>query len=303
MEVLVEVHSHFEDQIAIAAQVDRVYDFALPPLVLHALYSGDVAALARWFDVRPTNAVTVLDTHDGIGIIDVGPGADDTGAIRAGLLSPDQIGALVEGIHHRTTGESQLATGAAASNLDLYQVNSTFYDALGRDDHAYLLARALQLFVPGVPQVYYVGALAGENDVDLLRSTGVGRDINRHRFTAQEVAERSQRPVVRSLLQLCRLRSSLPAFDGEFSFEARGSGLVLAWRTTPECHGVSSFARLEADVRSARTRLTWGTDDDAFEVHDLLNPWWLDTDAVGRTGATSDPAGMVSSEPGGASAA
>ena len=54
----------------------------------------------------------------------------------------------------------RLATGAAAANVDLYQVNCTFYDALGRDDDRYLLARALQFWTPGIPQVYYVGLLA-----------------------------------------------------------------------------------------------------------------------------------------------
>src|SRR5688572_15657333 len=59
LEVLVEVHGHYQEQIAIAAQVDWVYDFALPPLVLHALYTRDTTRLARWLDLRPRNAVTV----------------------------------------------------------------------------------------------------------------------------------------------------------------------------------------------------------------------------------------------------
>ncbi|HWS56935.1 MAG TPA: alpha-amylase family glycosyl hydrolase, partial [Actinotalea sp.] len=67
LDVLVEVHSHYQRQIEIGATVDRVYDFALPPLVLHAAFTGDHAPLARWLAIRPTNAVTVLDTHDGIG--------------------------------------------------------------------------------------------------------------------------------------------------------------------------------------------------------------------------------------------
>nr|UVY99314.1 sucrose phosphorylase [Agrobacterium fabrum] len=54
-----------------------------------------------------------------------------------------------------------MATGTAASNLDLYQVNCTYYDALGRNDDDYLIARAIQFFAPGIPQVYYVGLLGG----------------------------------------------------------------------------------------------------------------------------------------------
>ena len=92
--------------------------------------------------VRPGNAVTVLDTHDGIGIIDVGPDGHDQS--RPGLLTPAQTDQLVTTIHDNSGGTSRLATGTAASNVDLYQVNCTFYDALGADDHRYLLARALQ---------------------------------------------------------------------------------------------------------------------------------------------------------------
>ena len=67
-----EIHSHYLEQIEIATQVDWVYDFALPPLVLHALYTGDARRLKEWLEMSPRNAITVLDTHDGIGVIDVG---------------------------------------------------------------------------------------------------------------------------------------------------------------------------------------------------------------------------------------
>ena len=50
-----------------------------------------------------------------------------------------------------------------------------------------------------MPQVYYVGLLAGENDMALLRRTGVGRDINRHRYDAAEVDLALSKPVVRDL--------------------------------------------------------------------------------------------------------
>ena len=138
--VLVEVHGHHGEQIEIAREVDLVYDFALPPLVLHALTAADLAPLAHWIDLRPRNSITVLDTHDGIGVIDVG--TSDTRPGEPGLLEPAQIDALVERMHANSGGGSRLATGAAASNLDLYQVNCTFYDALGGDDVRYVLARA-----------------------------------------------------------------------------------------------------------------------------------------------------------------
>jgi sucrose phosphorylase len=232
IEVLVEIHAYYQRQIEIARKVDWVYDFALPPLVLHALFFKTAAPLKRWIAQRPNNALTVLDTHDGIGIIDIGADATDREG-RPGLVPPAELDALVERIHANSQGASRKATGAAASNLDLYQVNCTFYDALARNNSAYLLARAIQFFMPGVPQVYYVGLLAGENDMALLQKTGVGRDINRQYFSATDVARAVHQPVVQKLMDLIRLRNQHPAFAGQFSLAGSASedrSLVMRWQ-------------------------------------------------------------------------
>ena len=226
--ILVEVHGHHRQQIEIAATVDYVYDFALPPLVLHALTAADLEPLAHWLDIRPQNTVTVLDTHDGIGIVDVG--VSDLRPGEPGLLTADQIDALVERIHTNSGGTSRTATGAAASNLDLYQVNCTLYDALARDDRRHLLARLLQLFVPGIPQVYYVGLLAEGNDLDLLAATGVGRDVNRHHFTPSQAQAALARPVVAATVAALRLRRRHPAFSGTFTWDVRGTEGEMRWR-------------------------------------------------------------------------
>jgi sucrose phosphorylase len=249
IEVLVEIHSHYQRQIEIASRVDWVYDFALPPLVLHAFTFHTAAPLKRWIGLRPHNALTVLDTHDGIGIIDIGADATDREG-RPGLVPPAELDALVERIHANSRGQSRQATGAAASNLDLYQVNCTFYDALARDDTAYLLARAIQFFLPGVPQVYYVGLLAGENDMDLLARSGVGRDINRHHYSPGEIEARLQQPVVARLLALIRLRNEHPAFGGTFSLQASVDS-VLHLRWVQDEH----WAELLVDLRDLSHRL------------------------------------------------
>jgi sucrose phosphorylase len=242
IEALVEIHSHYLQQIEIAKRVDRVYDFALPPLVLHALFKGDSRYLKEWLAISPRNAVTVLDTHDGIGVIDVGADAADPKA-RPGLLNPDDIDDLVEAIHIRSNGESRAATGAAASNLDLYQVNCTFYDALGRRDDEYLIARAIQFFAPGIPQVYYVGLLAGTNDMELLQRSGVGRDINRHHYTPDEVRSAAETPLAQALFDLIRFRNSHAAFNGEFTVEeSSDKALSLIWKNG------SDWARLLVDL-------------------------------------------------------
>lgn len=229
MEVLVEIHAHYLTQVAIAKKADWVYDFALPPLVLHTLIAKDSAPLQAWFAIAPRNAITVLDTHDGIGIIDVAAEK----SVGPGLLSDVQVDALVNAIHRNSREQSRQATGAAAANVDLYQVNCTFYDALGRDEHQYLLARLIQCFSPGVPQIYYVGLLAGENDMALLSETNVGRDINRHYYDEQQIVAALQTPVVKHLIGLIQFRNQHPAFqDGAFHLAPTGADtLSLRWQT------------------------------------------------------------------------
>lgn len=230
LEVLVEVHSHYLKQVEIARSVDRVYDFALPPLMLHAIFNKTARYLKEWLAISPRNAVTVLDTHDGIGIIDIGAAVDSDGTLLPGLLPPPELQQLVETIHEKSGGQSRYASGHAASNLDLYQVNCTYYDALGRSDHDYLVARAVQLFAPGIPQVYYVGLLAGSNDMDLLAATAVGRDINRHYYNLDEVQAALERPVVQKLLRLIQFRNTHSAFQGNFSLiPTDDSYLIIRW--------------------------------------------------------------------------
>jgi sucrose phosphorylase len=244
MRVLVEIHTHYQDQIEIAKQVDWVYDFALPPLVLHTLYTHNAAHLKHWLTISPRNCVTVLDTHDGIGVIDVGPDRRGAGTT-PGLLTSEEIDNLVETIHARSNGESRQATGAAANNLDLYQVNCAYYDALGGCDEEYLIARALQFFAPGIPQVYYVGLLAGTNDLELLRRTGVGRDINRHYYSRQEIDSELTRPVVQALFDLMRFRNLHPAFEGEFHLLPSADDQIhIEWRNS------GRWARLEVDLNT-----------------------------------------------------
>ena len=252
MDVLVEVHAHYQAQIDVARQVDWVYDFALPPLVLHTLYTRDVSRLMHWLEIRPRNAVTVLDTHDGIGVRDVD---GDRRRKAPGLLDRQHIDSLIETIHERSGGQSRHASGSAASNVDTSQINCTFYDALGQRDGEYLIARAIQCFVPGVPQVYYVGLLAGANDVELLQRTGVGRDINRHYYAASELDAQVKRPVVQSLLALLRLRNAHPAFQGTFHSAAPAADrMTLVWTQG------SALARLEVNLTDMHAVITCSPD-------------------------------------------
>lgn len=261
MRVLVEIHSHYRTQVEIAGKVDLVYDFALPPLVLHAIHRRDARPLQRWLTVRPSNCVTVLDTHDGIGVIDVAPANGEPG-----LLEADDIDRLVEAIHTASGDQSRQATGAAASNVDLYQVNCAWFDALGGDDRAHLLARMIQLFVPGVPQVYYAGLLAAHNDMELLQRTGVGRDINRPYYDGRRRRAALDRPVVKDTLRLLRWRTAEDQlFGGDFELLASDPDrLALCWSCRG--HRLEAFFdladrsfRIELDGRSASTMQDLGS--------------------------------------------
>lgn len=222
--VLTEIHSHYQTQIDIAKHTDYVYDFVLPPLLIFCLEKGDSYPLIQWLKIRPNNSITVLDTHDGIGVMDLG-------AVREqpGFLSEEDIDFLVEAMHANTNGTSRLATGEAASNLDIYQINSTYFDAIGRDPKRYMMTRAIQFFCPGIPQVYYMGWLALPNDLNLLKETGVGRDINRSYLTAEQILEASQKELVQDLMKLIKFRNNHPAFEGDFSYEESEHLLIMQW--------------------------------------------------------------------------
>lgn len=225
LSVLVEVHAHFSQQLAIAPIADWVYDFALAPLLLHSLGTGTVDRLARWLEIRPANAVVVLDTHDGIGIIDAGPIGD-----REGLLSHDEMAAIFARAESATHGHSAIASVVPMWFTLPHQINATFLSALGGDETAYVLARAVQHFLPGRPQVYYVGLFGGLDDTELFARTLNGRDVNRHIYSADEVQQALESGVTRAQLGLVRLRSAHPAFAGDFSWSTLDPDqLELRW--------------------------------------------------------------------------
>lgn len=82
-----------------------------------------------------------------------------------------------------------------------------------------LKRKSNSILCPGIPQVYYVGLLAGENDVKNVTSTGEGREINRHNFTLEEIDKAYSQEVVQRLLKLIDFRNDYPAFDGDFTVE------------------------------------------------------------------------------------
>ncbi len=234
--LLPEIHEHYTMQKKIAAKDYYVYDFALPMLLIHGLYYGQSKYLKHWLEICPRKQFTTLDTHDGIGVVDV-----------KDLLPDQEIQRTKEDIFRYGANVKKIYNTAAYNNLDIYQVNCSYYSALGDDDDAYLLARAVQMFAPGIPQVYYVGLLAGKNDLKLLEETKVGRNINRHYYSLEEIEQETKRPVVKKLLELMQFRNDHPAFDGEFILEDCGDNELVILRK----NGMH-FARLRADFETKK---------------------------------------------------
>lgn len=217
-EILPEIHEHYTIPMKIAEKGFWIYDFALPVLTLHALYNHTGKYLKHWLKQCPMKQFTTLDTHDGIGIVDV-----------KDLLPDAEIEVVKKQMYSQGANVKKIYNSEAYNNLDIYQVNTTYYSALGNNDDAYLLARAIQFFAPGIPQVYYVGMLAGVNDIELMEHTKNGRDINRHYYSLEEVEREQNRPIVQKLKELMILRNTHPAFslDGTIEIDAEDDMLTI----------------------------------------------------------------------------
>lgn len=210
--ILPEIHEHYTMPMKVAKHGYYIYDFALPMVLLYSLYSGKSDRLASWLKKCPMKQFTTLDTHDGIGVVD----AKD-------VLTDDELEYTTNELYKVGANVSRKYSSAEYHNLDIYQINTTYYSALGNDDKKYFLARLLQVFAPGIPQIYYVGLLAGKNDLKLLEETKEGRNINRHYYSKEEIAEEVKRPVVQSLIKLLRFRNEEAAFDLDGSIDVETS--------------------------------------------------------------------------------
>lgn len=223
IELLPEVHAHYSTQFKLAEHGFWIYDFILPYTILDTLINKSSEKLLEYLKIRPSKQFTMLDCHDGIPVI---PDLND-------LINTKNARKVVDKCIERGAKLSYILTDEhkAADGFGVHQINCTYYSALGSDDDAYLAARAIQFFAPGVPQVYYVGLLAGENDYDAIGDTGDSRELNRHNYSVQEIEGSLQKKVVQRLLKLMRFRNEYAAFDGEFKvLDSAKDEIKLSWQ-------------------------------------------------------------------------
>ncbi|MBN2390849.1 MAG: sucrose phosphorylase [Anaerolineae bacterium] len=263
--LLSEVHAPFDTQRALADHGYPVYDFVLPFLTLYTLFTRSNRKLCDYLQVCPRQQFTTLDCHDGI---PVQPDLD-------GLLTPEEATPVVEQLLARGANLTRLMTPPAAHpDFDAHQVNITYYSALNTDDDAYLIARAIQCFAPGTPQIYYVGLLAGENDAAAVVASGEGRAINRHNYTLDEIDASIQRPVVQRLFELIRFRNTYPAFNGTFSvLDTPEHELGLMWEygaaTSSGATCSAATCTLNVDLIAQTARISYHSTDGVWQVREI----------------------------------
>ena len=147
--------------------------------------------------------------------------------------------------------------GADGKKIAYYQVNATYFSALGEDERKLRLARAIQMFMPGIPQVWYLDLFAGKNDYVAADNGGTAghKEINRTNLSMAEIEARLELPIVQDQLALIRLRNPSPAFAGEMSIlAAEPHQLHIRW------HHPEATATLQADLRDHSFTVYQGDD-------------------------------------------
>ena len=226
--LLPEIHASYEEKIyeKIANKGYMTYDFFLPGLIIDAFEQQSGEVLKKWADElveKNIQVVNMLGCHDGIPLLDL-----------KGLISEERIQSVIDTVVKRGGYVKDLH---GQKNV-YYQVNATYYSALGEEDKRMLLARAIQIFMPGKPQVWYLDLFAGKNDHEAVKRAGAGghKEINRTNLTTKEMEAGLQRDIVLKQLEMLRFRNTFKVFlnESDFSMECSGSKLFIEWKNKEE---------------------------------------------------------------------
>ena len=219
-------------------EAHAIYNFSLPPLVLHALLKGESRYLNAWQMAMPPAQLgcayfNFTASHDGIGLRPA-----------EGLIPDEEIAEMIEAV--RGFGGLVSLRSLPGGEARPYELNVTLFDALqgtlqGPDQwnfERFLCSQAIALALEGIPGIYIHSLLATGNDHEAFERTDHNRAINRHRWEQPELMRRLEDPdsrqarVLAAMLDLLRVRIRQPAFHPnatQFTLQL-GEKLFGFWR-------------------------------------------------------------------------
>lgn len=241
--LLPEIHATYEEQIykRLSQKGYMTYDFFLPGLIIDAIENKRSNYLASWAKEiieEDIKVVNMLGCHDGIPLLDL-----------KGILPEKDIQNLIDLIVRR---------GGFVKNLHgqknmYYQVNATYFSALGESEQKLLIARAIQLFMPGKPQIWYLDLFAGKNDYEAVKRAGTSghKEINRTNLTLDEIENALKTQIVEKQLEMIRFRYTCKVFDetAKISIEEKEGTLRIVWqKDTDYAELVVDFLNLTYEI-------------------------------------------------------
>ncbi len=260
--LLPEIHAEYGLDLhdEVAKEGYQIYDFFLPGLMIHTIESATNKALLNWINEiveKGYKTVNMLGCHDGIPVLDL-KGKEVNGTFNKGLLEDSEIDAVMNTIIERG-GRVKNLYDPSGKKISYYQVNATFFSALGENENKLLLARAIQLFMPGIPQIWYLDLFAGKNNYIAADKGGSGghKEINRTTLTDKDIEEGIKKDIVKNQLKIIRLRNTLSAFSGEIKIKNTSEEtLSILWVYK------NATAALNANLKTFSFTISYSEDGD-----------------------------------------
>ncbi|QOD59974.1 glycosidase [Polaribacter haliotis] len=255
--LLPEIHAEYGVNLhdEVAKEGYQIYDFFLPGLMIHTLETASNKAIITWANEiieKGYKTVNMLGCHDGIPVLDL-KGKEINGTYNKGLLEDSEIESIMETVINRG-GRVKNLYDPSGKKISYYQVNATFFSALGESEKKLLLARTIQMFMPGIPQVWYLDLFAGKNNYEAADKGGSGghKEINRTTLSNEDIEEGLKTEIVRNQLKIMRLRNTSKAFLGTMEIKkSKENELHIIWRNNNE------FAELNANLTTHSFKITF----------------------------------------------
>lgn len=265
-------------------EAQMVYQFSLPPLVLHAVHRQDVKALCQWAGslALPSTKTTwfnFLASHDGIGLNPL-----------RGILPESEVLSLVEKLQQE--GALVNWKNNPDGTRSPYEINVTYLDALSSQDSPdderiarFILAHAVLLSFPGVPAVYIQSILGSRNDYEGVERLGYNRAINRKKYTAGQVdLELNNKQSIRHkiysrLSEFIAIRRGERAFhpDAQAMFESLDEQILKIVRVADNGERITALFNFSHNVHTVYEKVLSGVEllsGQAIDGTELtLNPW------------------------------